>query len=385
MLIFSAVVVLLTSCKRDENTPLPGSEEVSLAKSATLGLANTPAAVPNTFKVFDQILFYDGYAATVSNPVPAGVTRLSNSKYIKKLNATELAKFSNSLDIKVGIIPYCDNYDRIGYVGLSFIPKNTAYSETAGKHIEVGRFVTPFMDKNKTPNIVSYLFSGDNVANVLRDATWRTGYDIYVVFSVFGVPYAAQNEISGCSGHIETFYGTVEFVNKSGGTDPATVVQMLPIATNKDLDNYTAANTDQVGSSKKTYSFNVPLAITDAKLYLITSSHGANAGGEEYVRRDHNIYFDNVLKLTYKPGGKSCEPYRQYNTQSNGIYGPTPKTTAQWSSWSNWCPGDAIPIRIISLGNIAAGSHSFKIDVPTAVFKDKQGSIKYSVYLQGRN
>lgn len=275
MLIFSAVVVLLTSRKRDENTPLPGSDEVSLAKSATLGLANTPAAVPNTFKVFDQILFYDGYAATVSNPVPAGVTRLSNSKYIKKLNATELAKFSNSLDIKVGIIPYCDNYDRIGYVGLSFIPKNTAYSETAGKHIEVGRFVTPFMDKNKTPNIVSYLFSGDNVANVLRDATWRTGYDIYVVFSVFGVPYAAQNEISGCSGHIETFYGTVEFVNKSGGSNPATVVQMLPIATNKDLDNYTAANTDQVGSSKKTYSFNVPLAITDAKLYLITSSHGA--------------------------------------------------------------------------------------------------------------
>ncbi|QNN45104.1 peptide-N-glycosidase F-related protein [Pedobacter roseus] len=168
------------------------------------------------------------------------------------------------------------------------------------------------------------------------------------------------------------------------GSDPATAVQVIPIATEKDLDNFTANNTDQIGSSKKTYTINLPSAITDARLYLITSAHGANSGGEEYVRRDHNIYFDNVLKLTYKPGGKSCEPYRQYNTQSNGIYGPLPKSASSWSSWSNWCPGDLIPIREISLGNLTAGNHTFKIDVPTAVFKDKQGYIRHSVYLQGR-
>jgi len=383
MLIFSAAILLFASCKRNESEQLSG-EQPALSKNGTLSLANTPAAAPNTFKVFDQILFYDGYAATVTAPVPADVTRLSNSKYIKKLSTTDLSKLSNSLDIKVSITPYCDNYDRIGSVGLSFIPKNSAFNENIGKHIEVGRFITPFMDKNKTPNVAPYLFSTDNVANLLRDAGVRASYDIYVVFNLFGVPYAAQNEISGCGGHNETFYGTIEFVNKSGGTDPATAVQMIPIANEKDLDNYTANNTDQVGSSKKTYTINLPLAVTDARLYLITSAHGANSGGEEYVRRDHNIYFDNVLKLTYKPGGKSCEPYRQYNTQNNGIYGSVPRTASDWSSWSNWCPGDAIPIREISLGNLTAGNHTFKIDVPTAVFKDKQGSIRYSVYLQGR-
>lgn len=384
MLIFSVAVLLLAACKRNEDAlPLDG-ETTSLSKNATLGLANTPAAAPNTFKVYDQILFYDGYAATVSAPVPSGVTRISNSKYIKKLSDADLAKLSNSLDIKVSIVPYCDNYDRIGSVGLSFIPKNSAFSESIGKHIEVGRFITPFMDKNKTPNLVPYLFSVDNIANLLRDATWRSTYDIYAVFNLFGVPYAANNEIAGCGGHNETFYGTLEFINKSGGTDPATTVQMIPIANEKDLDNFTAGNNDQIGTSKKTYTVNLPSAITDAKLYLVTSNHGANSGGEEYNRRDHNIYFDNVLKLTYKPGGKSCEPYRQYNTQGNGIYGATPKTSQQWASFSNWCPGDAIPIRVISLGNLTAGNHTFKIDVPTAVFKDKQGYIRHSVYLQGR-
>ncbi|WP_025145799.1 peptide-N-glycosidase F-related protein [Pedobacter jeongneungensis] len=383
MLIFSAVILLLASCKRNESEQL-SSEQISLSKNGALSLANTPAAAPNTFKVFDQILFYDGYAATVTGPVPAEVTRISNSKYVKKLSVADLSKLSNSLDIKVSVTPYCDNYDRIGSVGLSFIPKNSAFSENIGKHIEVGRFITPFMDKNKTPNIAPYLFSVNNVANLLRDANVLATYDIYVVFNLFGVPYAAQKEISGCAGHNETFYGTVEFINKSGGADPTTVVQMIQIATEKDLDNFTANNTDQIGSSKKTYTINLPSAITDARLYLITSAHGANPGGEEYIRRDHNIYFDNVLKLTYKPGGKSCEPYRQYNTQGNSIYGLTPKTASSWSSWSNWCPGDIIPIREISLGNLTAGNHTFKIDVPTAVFKDKQGYIRHSVYLQGR-
>jgi len=381
MLMFSAITLLLVSCKRHENVE---SERLSLSKNATLALANTPAAAPNTFKVFDQILFYDGYAATVTAPVPAGITRVSNAKYIKKLTATDLSKLSNSLDIKVSITPYCDNYDRIGFVGLSFIPKNTSFSESIGKHIEVARFITPFMDKNKTPNVVPYLFSTDNVANLLRDATWRSTYDIYVVFSVFGVPYAANTEIAGCSGRNETAYGTVEFINKSGGTDPATVVQMFPIANNKLLDNYTAGNTDQIGTSKKTYTVNLPSAITDARLYLITSAHGANSGGEEYNRRDHYIYFDNVQKLTYKPGGKSCEPYRQYNTQDNFIYGRVPRSAADWAASSNWCPGDVIPTRVINLGNLAAGNHSFRIDVPTAVFNQQQGNILHSVYLQGR-
>ncbi len=89
--------------------------------------------------------------------------------------------------------------------------------------------------------------------------------------------------------------------------------------------------------------------------------------------------------MDYRPGEPTCEPYRIYNTQGNGIYGPTPRTPAQWQSFSNWCPGSVIPIRQIDLGNLTAGPHQFVIDVPAAVFVGQQGYIPVSLYLQGEN
>lgn len=361
-----AVTVVLSSCERFAGTPEPSA---------------IAADVPASFKVFDAILFYDGYAAPVSEPGPTGVTRVSNSKYIKKLSTEQLNSAGNSMDLKVTIRAACDNYDRIGYVGIALVKKDSVYSETGGRHLEIGRFITPFMDKNKQPDQVPYLFSIDNVSSIFKDAAIRATYDIYVEFMVFGVPYAANTQIAGCAGRNDTFYGTVEFTGKSAGTAVTDSVYLAPLYFHKYFNNYD--NTDVAGKTVKTTTFNVPKALKTAKLYLITSNHGANSGGEEYVRRDHFIYFDGVQKLSYKPGGKSCEPYRTYNTQGNGIYGPAPKSASNWSSWSNWCPGDVIPIRVIDLGALAAGNHTFKIEVPDAVFKDKQGYIPLSVYLQG--
>ena len=117
---------------------------------------------------------------------------------------------------------------------------------------------------------------------------------------------------------------------------------------------------------------------------LITSNHGANAGGEEYNRRDHFVYVDGEEVLVYKPGRQSCEPFRAFNTQRNGIYGTRRKTDEEWQSFSNWCPGDVIDTRIIELGAMSAGSHEFVIDVPAAVFVEGKGNIPLSLYVQGR-
>jgi len=375
-------ILFFTACRRTESATAEPVQSTAGPDKAIRSTLPVPAA--NSFKVFDQILFYDGYAATVSAPVPSGVTRVRNDLYARKLSDAQLASLTNSLELKVSVRAACDNYDRIGYVALALVNKGGTYSATSGKHIEIARFITPFMDKNKTPNTVPYVFNINNIAALLRDDDIRAAYDIYVEFMLFGVPYAANTQIAGCSGRNDTFYGTVEFNNKAGGTAVATPVVLQPLYYHKAMDNYTTGNTDQVGQTKLTYNFSLANAVTNAKLYLITSNHGANSGGEEYVRRNHYVYFDNVLKLTYKPGGKSCEPYRQYNTQANGIYGSAPKTTAQWTSWNNWCPGDTIPIRVINLGNVPAGDHSFKIDVPDAVFNGGQGSIPLSVYLQAQ-
>jgi hypothetical protein len=130
-----------------------------------------------------------------------------------------------------------------------------------------------------------------------------------------------------------------------------------------------------IGTTRKTISFELANDTPNAQLVLITSNHGANQGGEEYIRREHYVGIDGKLVLQYKPGRTSCEPFRKYNTQGNGIYGPNPKSDAAWQSFSNWCPGDIIDIRIVPWGPASAGTHEFVIEVPDATFAGMQGNV----------
>jgi hypothetical protein len=342
---------------------------------------NTDDKSESSLTMFDGILFYDGYAETVSESVPDGVIRVQNSKYVKKIPADFIGSLYNNLKMEVIVKAACDNYDRIGNVYLSLINKDEPYSQASIiSQIEIARFITPFMDKNKTPQEVPYTFEIDNIAKLLKDTEYLSKYDFWMEFDIFGVPYAANKQIAGCSGKNYTFYGTVKLTS-SKTTEETGSQYLLPIAKYVTLNNYNC--TDQVGQTVKSISVEATSPIQNAKMYLITSNHGSNSGGEEYNRRDHYIYFDNTLISVYKPGGKSCESYRVYNTQSNGIYGTSARTDAEWSSFSNWCPGDAIPIRVFDLGNLEKGTHTFKIDVPDAKFVNAQGEIPVSVYVQG--
>jgi hypothetical protein len=157
---------------------------------------------------------------------------------------------------------------------------------------------------------------------------------------------------------------------------------LLPLAINEDFNNYTDGASDQVGATRKTIAFDLPADTPGAQLVLITSNHGANQGGEEYIRRDHHVYVDGDMVLQYKPGRTSCEPFRKYNTQGNGIYGPTPRTDEEWQSFSNWCPGDIIDTRVVPLGPASAGPHEFVIEVPDATFFEMQGNFPFSLFVQ---
>ena len=338
-------------------------------------------STPTTVILFNEVLYYDGYAQTVDEPVPENIVRVSNSKYATKITDEDLDLISNTLIMEITVRAACDNYDRLGHVFLSLVKKGESYDKNklAGK-IEIARFITPFMDKNKQPDQVKYTFQVDNVARLLKDKIIYNEYDFWMELDIFGVPYAANKEIAGCAGRNDTFYGTLKLISTNeeyANTDQ----QLVPISYNQQFDNY--AHTDVIGETIRKFSINLEDPVKGAKIYLITSNHGANAGGEEYNRRNHNIYFDGNLIDTYMPGGKSCEPYRQYNTQGNGIYGLQPRTAEEWASFSNWCPGDKIPIRIYDLGDLNQGTHTFRIEVPDAEFVDKQGNIPLSVYLQG--
>lgn len=338
-----------------------------------------------TINIYDNVLFYDGYAGLVDVPTAPDFFRLRNDLFTTKLRPDQLSQIGSTLRLDVVITAACDNYDRIGNVNLVLVPKDdVTYNTNTALKIEMGRFITPFMNKNLLPDSVPYSFTIDNVAKIIKDTAINTAYDFWVELEVFGVPYAANTQVAGCSGRNDVFFGSLDFV-----TNDVTAANedtfLLPLNFKKDLNNYQVNATDVVGQTVRTINYSLAQGVNTASYTLITSNHGANSGGEEYNRRFHYIYHDTNLLLTYKPGELTCEPYRVFNTQGNGIYGSTPRSNAQWQSFSNWCPGAVIPIRTIALGDLLPGDHSFKITVPTAVFVDGQGYIPVSLYLQGEN
>lgn len=342
-------------------------------------------------RLYDEAVFYDGYNSKIFGADENdGIIRHANHLYSRKLSDQELDWMGSDLLMRVVIGALCDNYDRIGNINLAFVPKGQdGYVPEETTRIELGRFITPFMDKNKEPDEVPYEYKSDAMSLIFRDAALRSQYDYYIEFELFGVPYAANKQVEGCEGRNDVFRGTLEFECVSDAAPQVSTHRLIPIVMKRpefkggNLNNYSESGTDTIGTCTKTYTFEVEEDLDDARLTFILSNHGANSGGEEYVRRRHLIYFDGEVMLNYFPGGKSCEPYREYNTQGNGIYGKNPKEEKEWIRWNNWCPGDAIPIREINLGPLRKGEHKVMVRVPNAKFKDSQGDFPVSMYVQG--
>lgn len=360
---------------------------------AVAALAIIPFFKSQNVTVFNDVPFYSMYhylgegetlPPEAYAQIPAGAIRLhayEQDIISRKLSETEIAAIGSNVRMNIVLTAACDNYDRIAGVNLVLVPKGSAsytYNQSDIKRLEIGRFITPFMNKNAAIKQVPYSYQVDNISNILHDAALSAAYDFWIEFRADGYSAAAQTQVVGCADRTDVFRGNLELV--TSGATSASQNFLLPLSYRQNLNNYNA--TDVPGATTRLVTFTVNQDVPNAVLHLITSNHGSNSGGEEYVKRVHNVYLDNQLVHQYMPGGKNCEDFRQYNTQSNGIYGTVAKTLRGWISWNNWCPGDVIPNREVKLGNLSAGTHTIKIDVPDAVFAGQQGYFPISMYIQ---
>ncbi|WP_051259626.1 peptide-N-glycosidase F-related protein [Epilithonimonas tenax] len=360
---------------------------------AVAGLFSSSLFLAQNMTVFNDVPFYSMYhylgagetmPAEAYSQIPAGAIRLhayEQDIISRKLTDAEIATIGSSVTMNITLKAACDNYDRIAGVNLVLVPKGSAsytFNQANIKRIELGRFITPFMNKNATIKEVPYSFKVDHISNIPHDFSLSSLYDFWIEFRADGYSAAANTQVAGCADRTDVFRGNLEFVT-SGTATPAQNF-FLPISYRDNLNNYNA--TDVVGQTTRIVTFILDQPVENVILHLTSSNHGSNSAGEEYVRRVHYVYLDNQLVHEYEPGGKNCEAYRPYNTQSNGIYGTAPKTLRAWISWNNWCPGDAIPNREVSLGNLSAGTHTIKLDVPDARFAAGQGYFPISMYLQ---
>lgn len=190
--------------------------------------------------LFDKVVFYDGYAQTSTEPTQTGVLRLSNDVYAKKMTEAERNAIKSTLEIDVTIGALCDNYDRLGGVFLSYVPKGEELTDTNKKTIEIGRFITPFMNKNRQPTEVPYTFDLTHLVPMFKDKAMKA-YDFWIEFNVFGVPYAANTEVTGCSGRNDVFEGTLTMKTVDSGNVLDTFY-LLPLASRDPFNNYNATD-----------------------------------------------------------------------------------------------------------------------------------------------
>ncbi|MFL9844883.1 peptide-N-glycosidase F-related protein [Flavobacterium rhizosphaerae] len=350
---------------------------------------------PYTVELFDDAVFYSMYEGAVDQPLPPNAIRNNNSSYGIKLTDEVIANFGSSLTLNVQAASLCDNYDRIGNVNLAFVPKGaTSYEYNQVTRIELGRFITPFMIPDGDVE-VPYTYDISHVVDILHHPILTDNYDFWIELEIYGYQGsatqggAAAEYPSICpSTRNDVYRGSLQLVSE--GTYTEKFIYFQPLCFKYELKDYTLNGTDVLGETVRTLGFHAPAEVTDTKYYFINSNHGSNSGGEEYVRRWHYIYYDNELKLQYKPGGVSCIPFLQYNTQPSCIFydcsqNPSPllpDNDAYWY-WNNWCPGDKIPTRVVELGVVPEGDHEFKVDVPDATFNGDQGYFPMSVYVMG--
>lgn len=344
---------------------LPNKQKTTvLGKDITSSLIKLKQNIV-TVNILKNIDFFDGYAQTVSNPVPRGVTRITNSEYLYQLNPSEIKQIGDVLKVKVTIKAGCDNYDRIGRVTLVVMPKGEKFDKKKGEQFEILRIMTPFMYRSRHPDHIPYEAQIDQMISTIKQAD----KDMYLLTEVFGTTGAGQKEVIGCDGSLLTFNVSVDLISdKKTNASSEKGISLLSYYSLDGKDKTSGKNSKQV-------EFELSENTKTTVLYLISSGHGAAEGGEEYNWRQHIIDLDGKEYMRVDMS-QDCTPYEIYNTQPNGIYfGNISKERR------SWCPGGPVPTRMINLGPLPKGKHTLKITIPDAEFEKTDSKYLISAYL----
>jgi len=108
-------------------------------------------------------------------------------------------------------------------------------------------------------------------------------------------------------------------------------------------------------------TFNLPEDAKNVQLRYITTGHGGWGNGDEFVPKENRIFLDGQLAFKFTPWRTDCGSYRLYNpisgNFSNGL-------SSSDLSRSNWCPGTVTNPNYINLGDLKAGQHTLKVQIP---------------------
>ena len=99
----------------------------------------------------------------------------------------------------------------------------------------------------------------------------------------------------------------------------------------------------------------------NAYLRYITTGHGGWGNGDEFLPKTNTISLDGQKIYSFIPWRTDCGGYRLYNPASGNFQNGLSSSDL---SRSNWCPGTVTNPNYIALGDLKAGKHKIKVQIP---------------------
>lgn len=244
-------------------------------------------------------------------------------------------------------LPAYENGNQKQYFGMA---RTNGFSPV----YELMRFFTPFGVKHFNDRVT------------LKNKTWQDSVIYRQDVSEF-LPLMSGKEV-----YIGTYIGNYD----KGGHKVSLELSIHPggdpkMDTKKLMSVFNTTNVMEMGgqdyatlfSEEKglEVSFNLPEDAKNVRLRYITTGHGGWGGGDEFVPKENRISVDGVMAFKFVPWRVDCGSYRLYNPVSgnfgNGL-------SSSDLSRSNWCPGTVTNPNYIDLGDLKAGQHTIKVQIP---------------------
>lgn len=144
-----------------------------------------------------------------------------------------------------------------------------------------------------------------------------------------------------------------------------------------------SATTESLGDEGFAVTVDVPEGADRVLLHYLVSGHCTDGTDEdEFVSKDNVITVDGFVVERYKPWRSDCRDFRAVNPYTRRW------SDGYWSSdysRSGWCPGDAVPPRVMDLSDhLTPGRHVIGFNVEGVRPKGDDGHLGYwrmSAYL----
>lgn len=385
-----------------------GIAGLALIGLAACGPKEYPAMGDTDLKVFDDevVCFRPDSLGNYTDANADGIIRLVNGRIIlKKINLPDYQR-NISMKVRVELASNGDRWDKSGSVFV--LPKesvinlmniaqgekqfpavdSTKYESLIGTvpgtdylpTVELMRFMTPFgvgyysnpedsLTGSRRPVYIPKwetsvkweqditqlypLLAGEAYVGVFIDTWTDAGYRISVDLDIDESKLA--NDVMP-NRHIVPLLNTVYYIGQSYPDIFARQPMEIP--------------------------FSLPREAHNAELKYIVTGHGGHSGGDEFVEKQNIVSIDNQTVLDFIPWRDDCASFRRFNP-STGVWlikrlaayigrkGYAEKMieeplASSDLSRSNWCPGSDVPPTTAELGTLAAGEHTFKVDIPEA-------------------